>query len=140
MSTAETLGRLVSCGFEIIEYKTIRNLTYFVVMKTRKPLFDKSPTYGPIVNLNRVGKNGKMIKVYKFRTMHPYAEYIQDFVLSLNGYSAIGKPAEDFRLTPGGKHSENIWLDETPQIINVLKGEMKLVGIRPVSLRFLRIS
>ena len=138
LSTAETLGRLVSCGFEIIEYKTIRNLTYFVVMKTRTPHYDKTPTYGPIVTLNRVGKNGKMIKVYKFRTMHPYAEYIQDFVLSLNGYSAIGKPAEDFRLTAWGKTFRKYWLDETPQIINVLKGEMKIVGIRPLSLRFLK--
>ncbi len=137
LSTAETLGRLVSCGFEIIEFKKIRGLTYFVTMKTREPYFAETPTYGPIVKLNRVGKNGKMIKVYKFRTMHPYAEYIQDFVLSLNGYSPIGKPAEDFRLTAWGKFFRKFWLDEVPQLINVFKGEMKLVGIRPLSLRFL---
>jgi lipopolysaccharide/colanic/teichoic acid biosynthesis glycosyltransferase len=69
--------------------------------------------------------------------MHPYAEYIQDFVLSLNGYSPIGKPAEDFRLTAWGKFFRKYWLDEVPQLINVFKGEMKLVGIRPLSLRFL---
>jgi lipopolysaccharide/colanic/teichoic acid biosynthesis glycosyltransferase len=137
LSTAETLGRLVSCGFEIIEFKKIRGLTYFVTMKTREPYFAETPTYGPIVKLNRVGKKGKMIKVYKFRTMHPYAEYIQDFVLSLNGYSPIGKPAEDFRLTAWGKFFRKYWLDEVPQLINVFKGEMKLVGIRPLSLRFL---
>ena len=133
LSTAETLGRLVSCGFEIIEYKTIRNLTYFVVMKTKVPHFDTTPTYGPIVRLKRIGKDGKIIKVYKFRTMHPYSEYIQDFVLSLNGYNSVGKPADDMRLTPWGKFFRKYWLDETPQLINVLKGEMKIMGIRPLS-------
>lgn len=137
LSTAETLGRLVSCGFEIIEYKIMENLTYFVVMKTREPSFDMSPTYGPLVKLNRVGKDGKIIKVYKFRTMHPYSEYIQDFVIKLNGYSEIGKPADDFRLTKWGKFFRKFWLDELPQLINVIKGEMKLVGIRPLSQRFL---
>jgi len=133
LSTAETLGRLVSCGFEIIEYKIIENLTYFVVMKTREPSFDMSPTYGPLVKLNRVGKDGKIIKVYKFRTMHPYSEYIQDFVLKLNGYNSVGKPANDFRLTPWGKIFRKYWLDEIPQLINVFKGEMKIVGVRPLS-------
>jgi len=133
LSTAETLGRLVSCGFEIIEYKIIENLTYFVVMKTREPYIDMNPTYGALVKLNRVGKDGKMIKVYKFRTMHPYSEYIQDFVLKLNGYNAVGKPANDFRLTPWGKIFRKYWLDEAPQLINVFKGEMKIFGVRPLS-------
>jgi len=133
LSTAETLGRLVSCGFEIIEYKIIENFTYFVVMKTREPSFNMSPTYGPLVKLNRVGKDGKIIKVYKFRTMHPYSEYIQDFVLKLNGYNAVGKPDNDFRLTPWGKIFRKYWLDEIPQLINVFKGEMKIVGVRPLS-------
>jgi len=133
LSTAETLGRLVSCGFEIIEFKEIRNLTYFVVLKTREPFFDQSPTYGPLVKLNRIGKDGKIIKVYKFRTMHPYSEYIQDFVLKLNGYNSVGKPKNDFRLTAWGKFFRKYWLDEIPQLINVFKGEMKIVGVRPLS-------
>ena len=133
LSAAETLGRLVSCGFDIIEYKEIRNQTYFVVMKTREPHFDKSPSYGPLVKLRRVGKDGKIIEVYKFRTMHPYSEYIQDFVIKLNGYNAVGKPANDFRLTSWGKLFRKYWLDEVPQLINVFKGEMRIVGVRPLS-------
>ncbi|MEA1896089.1 MAG: sugar transferase [Bacteroidota bacterium] len=133
LSTAETLGRLVSCGFDIIEYKKIRGITYFIVMKTREPEFDKNPSYGPLVKLNRIGKNGKIIKVFKFRTMHPYSEYIQDFVLRLNGYNSVGKPAGDFRLTAWGKIFRKYWLDEIPQLINVLKGEMKIMGVRPLS-------
>ena len=133
LSTAETLGRLVSCGFDIIEFKEIRNKTYFVVMKTREPYYDKTPSYGPLVKLRRVGKDGKIIEVYKFRTMHPYSEYIQDFVIKLNGYNAVGKPANDFRLTSWGKLFRKYWLDEVPQLINVFKGEMRIVGVRPLS-------
>jgi lipopolysaccharide/colanic/teichoic acid biosynthesis glycosyltransferase len=86
----------------------------------------------------RIGKNGKEIGVYKFRTMHPYAEYLQDYVLKLNGYAETGKPKDDFRLTPWGRFLRRYWLDELPQLINLIKGEMKLVGTRPVSARYLQ--
>jgi lipopolysaccharide/colanic/teichoic acid biosynthesis glycosyltransferase len=135
ISKAEVLGRLVSCGFEIIEYNEINNLTYFVVMKTGNPAYNASPSYGPLFKMPRIGKDGKIIHVYKFRTMHPFSEYLQDYVLRLNGYSNVGKPADDFRLTKWGKFMRKFWLDEVPQIINVLKGEMSLVGIRPLSKR-----
>ncbi len=135
ISKAEVLGRLVSCGFEIIEFKEINNLTYFVVIKTKEPEYNSTPSYGPIYKMPRIGKGGEIIYVYKFRTMHPFSEYLQDYVLNLNGYSAIGKPADDFRLTKWGKFMRKYWLDEFPQLINVLKGEMSLVGIRPLSRR-----
>jgi lipopolysaccharide/colanic/teichoic acid biosynthesis glycosyltransferase len=135
ISKAEVLGRLVSCGFEIIEYKEINNLTYFVVMKTGEPAYNQTPSYGPLFKMPRIGKDGKIIHVYKFRTMHPFSEYLQDYVLQLNGYSMIGKPADDFRLTKWGKFMRRLWLDEMPQIINILKGEMSIVGIRPLSRR-----
>ncbi len=70
--------------------------------------------------------------------MHPYAEYLQDYILSLSGYSETGKPANDFRLTPWGGFFRRYWLDEIPQLINVLKGEMKLVGVRPISERYFK--
>ena len=137
LTEAEVLGRLVSCGFEIVDYKTINGLTYFIVKKVQQPTFDKHPSYGPLCKMQRVGKYGKIIGVYKFRTMHPYAEYLQDFILKRNGYSEIGKPACDFRLTTYGKFMRKYWLDELPQLINVLKGDMNLVGVRPLSKRFL---
>ena len=137
LTKAETLGRLVSCGFEIKDIKEIGKLTYFVTEKVKSPVYDLNPSYGPLFKMRRVGKDGKIIQVYKFRTMHPYAEYLQDYVLRINGYSEIGKPADDFRMTNWGKFMRKYWLDELPQLINVLKGEMKLVGIRPLSKRFL---
>lgn len=136
LSKAEMLGRLVSCGFEIIDSRKINGLNYFIVKKIKEPLFDLKPSYGPVFGMNRIGKNGKIIRVFKFRTMHPYSEYLHDYVLKLNGYAQTGKPASDFRLTPWGKFMRKFWLDELPQIYNILKGEMKLVGVRPVSQRY----
>lgn len=137
MSKAEVLGRLICCGFDIVELKQIRHTLYFVVKKVKDPAFDLKPSYGPLFKMRRVGKNGKIIHVFKFRTMHPYSEYLQDYIIRTNGYKDIGKPADDFRITPWGKFLRKYWLDELPQIINVLRGEMKLVGIRPISNRFL---
>ena len=136
LSKAEVLGRLVSCGFEILEYESIGNLHYFVAKKVKEPAYDMNPSYGPIFKMQRVGKNGKIIGVYKFRTMHPYSEYLQDYVLKLNGYAETGKPADDFRLVSWGKVLRRYWLDELPQLINVIKGDLKLVGVRPVSQRY----
>lgn len=136
LSKAEVLGRLVSCGFEIIDYQTFNGLMYVVSKKVKEPEFNMNASYGPLYKMPRMGKNGKMIGVYKFRTMHPYAEYLQDYVLKINGYAESGKPADDFRLTPWGKFLRRYWFDETPQLINILKGELKLVGIRPISERY----
>ncbi len=136
LSKAEVLGRLVCCGFEIIDYQLIGCLTYYVVKKVKEPVFDMHPSYGPLYKMPRIGKNGKIIKVYKMRTMHPYAEYLHSYILKLHGYAESGKPANDFRLTPWGKFMRKYWLDELPQLINVLKGDLKLVGIRPISQRY----
>lgn len=136
LSKAESLGRLVSCGFDIIDYKVINGIHYFAAKKVKEPAYDMSPSYGPLFKMRRVGKNGKIIGVYKFRTMHPYSEYLQDYVLKMNGYAETGKPADDFRLVPWGKFVRRYWIDELPQLINLLKGELKLVGCRPVSERY----
>ncbi|MES2590510.1 MAG: sugar transferase [Bacteroidota bacterium] len=136
LSKAEVLGRLVCCGFDIIDYQQINGLTYFVTKKINEPVFDMNPSYGALYKMPRIGKDGKIIGVYKLRTMHPYAEYLHSFILKNNGYSETGKPANDFRLTPWGKFMRRYWLDELPQLINVLKGELKLVGVRPISQRY----
>ena len=136
LSKAEVLGRLVCCGFEIRDYFVINGISWFVVKKVRLPSFDRKPQNGPLIKLNRIGMHGKTIRVYKFRTMHPYSEYLQDYVLRNNGYAQSGKPADDFRITPWGKFLRKYWLDELPQLVNVLRGEMKIVGIRPVSARY----
>ena len=136
LSKAEMLGRLVCCGFEIVSHQSIDGVTWFAAKKVKAPAYDKNASYGPLFKMRRIGKGGRIFHVLKFRTMHPYSEYLQDYVLKLNGYAESGKPADDFRLTPWGKFMRRYWLDELPQLINVLKGDMKLVGVRPVSPRY----
>jgi lipopolysaccharide/colanic/teichoic acid biosynthesis glycosyltransferase len=133
LSKAEGLGRVISCGFDIQEYFYSNGLLYVITKKVKEPTYDLSPSYGPLYRMPRVGKNGEMIKVYKFRTMHPYSEYLQEYVVNMYGYSEMGKPANDFRVTPWGKFFRKYWLDELPQLLNVLIGDMKIVGVRPVS-------
>jgi lipopolysaccharide/colanic/teichoic acid biosynthesis glycosyltransferase len=93
---------------------------------------------GWIYRMPRVGMNGKIIHVYKFRTMHPYSEFLQDYLKKENGYGANGKISDDFRMTSWGKFMRKYWLDEVPQLINVIKGDMKLVGVRPISMSYFR--
>jgi len=133
LSLAEAMGRIASCGFSLIEHRQIDGFTFAIAMKTRLPLTGFTPTFGPFVKLNRIGKNGKIIKVYKFRTMHPFSEFIQDYVVEMNGYNKVGKPANDFRVTSWGKVFRKYWMDEFPQVLNVLKGQMRIVGVRPLS-------
>ncbi|MFW5889845.1 MAG: sugar transferase [Marinilabiliaceae bacterium] len=133
LTMGETLGRIVSCGFEIIEYKEINGLLYYAVIKTQEPHYGQSPSFGPLFPMHRVGRDGKMIKVYKLRTMHPFAEFLQDYITKLNGYNETGKPSNDFRVATWGKLYRKYWLDELPQLLNVLKGELNIVGVRPLS-------
>ncbi len=133
LSKTEVLGRIYSCGFEIISEKKIGSFYYFITKKIKDPVFDNSPTYGPFIKLKRIGKDNKLIKVYKLRTMHPYSEYIQDYVYKRNNLDKGGKFKDDFRISTIGKIFRKLWIDELPMFINVFKGEMKIVGVRPLS-------
>lgn len=136
ISRAETYGRLYSCGFEIVDEKNINNTQYFVVKKIKDPVYDKDPTYGPIIRLKRVGKNKQKFSVYKLRTMHPFSEYLQEYVYNQNSLQEGGKIKDDFRISPEGRIFRKFWIDEIPMIYNILKGDMKLVGVRPLSAHF----
>lgn len=136
ISRAETFGRLYSCGFEVIEGKTIDNMLYFVAKKVKEPVFDNDPSYGPIIRLKRIGKDRKMFNVYKLRTMHPFSEYLQEYVYNQNKLQEGGKIKNDFRISPEGRVFRKFWIDEIPMIVNILKGDMKLIGVRPLSAHF----
>lgn len=136
ITRAEILGRLYSCGFEVVEESFIGNLFYFVVKKIKDPAYDMNPTYGPFVKLHRVGKGGRLIKVYKLRTMHPYSEYLQDYIYQKNKLDEGGKFKDDFRISTAGKIFRTFWLDELPMILNLVKGDLKVVGVRPISKQY----
>lgn len=133
LSLTEGLGRLNSCGFDIVDYKRFGYKTYIIAQKTGEPVYDMEPTYGVLVRLSRIGKGGKRFDVLKIRTMHPYSEYLQDFAFSKNKLQEGGKIKDDFRVTGWGRIFRKLWIDELPMLLNWLKGEMKLVGVRPLS-------
>jgi len=132
----EILGRLYACGFEVPEEALVNGLYFFVCRRIKEPAFDPHPTYGPFISLRRVGKGGKMIKVYKLRTMYPYAEYLQDYVHQKNNLENGGKFKNDFRIARSRSFLRRWWLDELPMLINLLRGDLKLVGVRPISQQY----
>lgn len=86
----------------------------------------------------RSGKNGTMFLCYKFRTMYRDADTRLKEILAADGqareeWEQYRKLTEDPRITPLGRFLRSTSLDELPQIINVLRGEMSLVGPRPVT-------
>ena len=139
ISRAEALGRLSRAGFRIKQESFIGNQLCIEARKVDDPLPVNENIYGPLIALPRVGKTGKMIKVYKLRTMHPYSEYIQDYVYKLYDLQDGGKFKHDFRITSWGAICRKIWLDELPMFINFFKGDMKLFGVRPLSKHYFEL-
>jgi lipopolysaccharide/colanic/teichoic acid biosynthesis glycosyltransferase len=85
---------------------------------------------------DRVGLNKRRFRLYKFRTMVVDAERRQRELEHLNEASgAVFKIMNDPRLTPVGKFLRKTSIDELPQLFNVLKGDMSLVGPRPLPVR-----
>ena len=139
ISRAETLGRLYSCGFEVLHEETHGYLFYFIARKAKNPVYDNSPSYGPVFGMKRTGKGGKSIKVYKLRTMYPFSEYLQHYVYEKNHLDTGGKFKDDFRVTSFGRFARKFWIDELPMLYNWFRGELKLVGVRPLSEQFLSL-
>lgn len=135
-SRVELLGRMYRAGFEVVDERFHQGEYFILGQKFRKPIWDDDPSYGALVKLNRVGYHGNMIGVYKFRTMYPYSEYLQPYILEHEGLQKGGKFAHDYRVNYWGRKLRSSWLDELPMGINILKGQMKLVGVRPLSRQY----
>ncbi|AWK51234.1 multidrug MFS transporter [Clostridium beijerinckii] len=85
-----------------------------------------------IFSQKRVGKDGKMFEMYKFRSMVANAEELKDRLCDKNEMCGpMFKMKEDPRVTKVGKFIRKTSIDELPQLVNVLKGDMSLVGPRP---------
>lgn len=133
ISLPEILGRLIFCGFEIINYKKIGSLLFYAVKKVSEPQNDNGSSRQYILKMKRIGKNEQQIYVYKLRTMYPYSEYLQQYIFERFGTINGDKPIADFRITRWGRILRRLWIDELPMILNFFKGEVKLVGVRPLS-------
>nr|WP_259678938.1 exopolysaccharide biosynthesis polyprenyl glycosylphosphotransferase [Clostridium chauvoei] len=94
----------------------------------------KLESKGPIVfSQKRIGLNGKEFNMYKFRSMVVNAEELKKKLAEQNEMSGpMFKMKNDPRITKIGKFIRKTSIDELPQLINILKGEMSLVGPRPI--------
>lgn len=107
-------------------------LTIFVYFKNRSE-GEKDPIF---FTQERIGKNGKTFKIYKFRTMIPNAEKVLEELMEKDPkikeeYTKNKKLVNDPRITKAGKFLREKSLDEFPQFINVFLGQMSLIGPRP---------
>ncbi len=112
---------------------------FFVIVFIILALLIKIDSPGPVLfKQKRIGKNGKEFFIYKFRTMCEDAErrlkrYLEENSSMKFEWENYRKLKNDPRITRVGKFLRRFSLDELPQILNVLKGEMSFVGPRPVT-------
>jgi exopolysaccharide biosynthesis polyprenyl glycosylphosphotransferase len=138
-----TLSTGAPDGWQRLLKRTLDVSLSLVAMLLLSPLFLlatlivklTSPGPGFFVQ-ERVGLNKRRFRLYKFRTMVADAEQRQQEIEHLNEVSGpVFKIRNDPRLTPVGKFLRKTSIDELPQLFNVLKGDMSLVGPRPFPLR-----
>lgn len=102
-------------------------IAFLIIIDSPGPAFFKQ---------KRVGKNGKIFTFYKFRNMVKNADKLKKKYVSLNEADGpVFKIKDDPRYTRVGKFLSRTGLDELPQLINILKGEMSLVGPRPLPVK-----
>ena len=91
-----------------------------------------SPGASPVFSQLRVGRNGKLFRLYKFRSMCPNAESKLNDLLQDNEMDGpVFKMKDDPRITRVGHFIRKTSIDELPQLVNILKGDMSIVGPRP---------
>jgi lipopolysaccharide/colanic/teichoic acid biosynthesis glycosyltransferase len=136
MSKAEIFGRIHACGFYVIDHHLDGFNTNIQATKLKDVHEVPNNVYGIFMYLKRVGYKGKRFNVLKLRTMHSYSDFIQEVVYNQNNLADGGKIKNDFRITKWGSFFRKFWIDELPMIYNLIKGDMKLVGVRPLSEHF----
>ena len=139
ISYYEMVGRLSYCGFEIESDEVIEGKHYMAARKVASSPPVLKENYGLLLGLNRVGQHGGPIRVYKFRTMVSFSEYVQEHIYRKNNLRKGGKFRNDRRVTLLGRIFRRFWIDEIPMLLNVLKGDVKLVGVRPLSPQYLAL-
>lgn len=123
---------MVKRAFDIIaSLAAIIVLSWFLIL-VAVLIFIDDPHGSPIFIQDRVGRNGKVFKFYKFRSMVVNAEAILDSLQNQNEKTGpVFKIHDDPRITRIGKIIRKTSIDELPQLFNILKGDMSVVGPRP---------
>jgi exopolysaccharide biosynthesis polyprenyl glycosylphosphotransferase len=130
-------------GWPLITKRALDIIISSVMLGLLAPVFVlvaiaiKLTSPGPAFFLQeRIGLNKRRFSVYKFRTMVPNAEKLMPKLVTRNEVSGpVFKIKNDPRITPIGRLLRRTSIDELPQLVNVLKGEMSLVGPRPLPVR-----
>jgi len=134
-----TLGQTALCGWGRIVKRFVDLIGAFLALIFFSPLFlilaiiirvdSRGPTF---VSLKRIGQKNHLFKLYKFRSMIPNAQKLKKELLKHNEREGpLFKMKNDPRITRFGRFLRKTSLDELPQLFNILKGEMSLVGPRP---------
>ncbi len=125
-------NRLLKRGMDVV-LATLLILLLWPIMLAIAIVIKVTSPDGPILfKQERIGENGRIFKMYKFRTMVPDAEAkFEEVVQRLPDGTVIHKREDDPRVLPVGRILRRLSLDELPQLFNVLKGDMSLVGPRP---------
>ena len=126
------LKRVMDIGIGIVGVLSLIPLTILVWIKTDR----EERKHGLFFTQDRIGKDGKSIKIYKYRSMVTGADKILEEMMAKDEkireeYEKNKKLKDDPRITKVGDFLRRTSLDEFPQFINVLKGEMSFVGPRP---------
>lgn len=116
----DILGAVIGLAFTVFLAPFV---AFAIKMESKGPVFFKQ---------NRIGKNGRVFQMYKFRSMYIDAEERKKELMSLNEMKGcMFKMTDDPRITKVGKFIRKTSIDELPQFWNILKGDMSLVGTRP---------
>ena len=113
-------------------------ILFFIPIFILIAFFIKASSRGPVLFIQRrIGKNKKEFSCYKFRTMHPEADFMLQEIMKTNSnfkkeFESNQKIRNDPRITFVGKYLRYTSLDEIPQILNIIKGEMSFIGPRPI--------
>lgn len=124
---------LVSKRFIDILFSIVGIILLFPIFFIVAFLIKLEDRKGPVIFKQiRVGENGKKFRIYKFRSMVTNAEELKLLLANDNEASGpVFKMKQDPRVTKFGRFIRRTSIDELPQLINVLKGDMSLVGPRP---------
>lgn len=124
----DLLKRIIDLVLGTLGLIFISPIMLWVAYKIHK----EEPNASVIFKQKRVGRNGKLFTMYKFRSMCVDAEEQLDTLVNRNEIrGAMFKMKEDPRVTEFGKFIRRTSLDELPQLVNVIKGDMSLIGPRP---------
>jgi len=123
--------RVIKRFFDLVLSSLLLLITWPVMLLVALVIKLDSP--GPALFVQeRIGENGQPFRMYKFRSMVSHAEQIAKSVATQDGNGVvIHKTPDDPRITRVGRFIRRTSLDELPQLFNVLRGEMSLVGPRP---------